>query len=391
MLSAFIPSNRHWAMAAMSMFAAFTTPAQAGFYDQTNLVSNISGLATITDPTLVNPWGFSHSATSPFWISDQGTNSSTLYTVTGPTAVAKVPINAPSGLVGIPTIAGVPNGPTGQVSNSNSATFLLGSSNARFIFADLNGSIAAWNGGANATIKYSNPPGTTAALFTGLAINQAQTLLYAANSAVGGGIQVFDSTFAATSLGANAFATPAAISQMGFVTFNVQDLNGKVYVTYAPAGRTAQTGATSGQGAVAVFDEAGNLLQVYTGPEFAAPWGVALAPSTFGMYGGDLLVGNFSFNESEINAIDPVTGALMGTITIDTDGHGPGGLWQIGFGTGVGNGDPNTLYFTDGIDGERNGLFGALTVPEPFTLSVFGAGLAGVMALRRRRSRETAS
>jgi len=164
-----------------------------------------------------------------------------------------------------------------------------------------------------------------------------------------------------------------------------------VYVTYAPAGRTAQTQATGGQGAVAVFTEAGALVTTYLNSELAAPWGVALAPSTFGAFGGALLVGNFSFKESEINAFDPATGNFLGSIPIDIDGQAPGGLWQIGFGTGGSNGDPNTLYFTDGINGEADGLFGAITVPEPFTLSLFGTGLAGAVALRRRRAKKEAS
>ena len=158
MLSVFVAPKRYWAMAAPWVLAAFITPAQAGLYNQTNLVSDISGLATITDPQLINPWGFSHSATSPFWISNQGMNSSTLYAVTGPTTVTKTVINAPSGFVGIPTIPGGPNGPTGQVSNGNTSSFVLANNqNARFIFADLNGTISAWNGGASSTIKATVP------------------------------------------------------------------------------------------------------------------------------------------------------------------------------------------------------------------------------------------
>jgi len=142
---------------------------------------------------------------------------------------------------------------------------------------------------------------------------------------------------------------------------------------------------------VAVFTEAGALVTTYLNNELAAPWGVALAPSTFGPFGGALLVGNFSFKESEINAFDPVSGNFLGTIAIDTGGQAPGGLWQIGFGGGGSNGDPNTLYFNDGINSETGGLFAAVTLPEPFTLSLFGTGLAGAVALRRRRAKKEAS
>jgi uncharacterized protein (TIGR03118 family) len=376
-----IKSHRNWLFGA-ALASAAPVSAEAGPYLQTNLVSDISGLATITDPRLINPWGFSHSATSPFWISNQGNNSSTLYAVTGQTNVAKVNI-PPNGFVAIPTTASGPQGPTAQVNNGNTSSFAVGNggngNSARFIFANLNGTISAWNGGATAFAQAT----VTGGPVTALTINQAQTQLYTANA---GGIQVFNSAFSPLGLVPGAFATPPAIAALGLVTFNVKDIKGEVYVTYAPAGLAAQRAATGGQGAVAVFDESGNLLRTLTDTNLAAPWGLALAPSTFGIFSNALLVGNFSFAESEINAFDSITGAFLGTLAIDTGIATAGGLWEIGFGNGGNNGDPNTLYFTDGINGERNGLFGAITfVPEPFTLSLFGAGLAGMMVVRRRR------
>ena len=124
-----------------------------------------------------------------------------------------------------------------------------------------------------------------------------------------------------------------------------------------------------------MFDENGGSLQrLVTGGQLAAPWGIALAPAGFGQFGGDLLVGNFSFVASEINAFDPVTGAFQGTIPIDVGiGNTPGGLWALIFGSGAGNGgDANTLYFNDGINGELNGLFAALQVPEPSSMALLG-------------------
>jgi uncharacterized protein (TIGR03118 family) len=367
-----------WGLAASTVLA---TP-----FVQTDLVSDISGLAAITDPSLINPWGLAHSSTSPFWISDQGTNVATLYAVTGSTNVTKTVINPPSGFVSIPTTASGPQGPTGQINNTNTASFQLTpgtpSTSARFIFANLNGTISGWAGGPASSVQVTTP----GAVYTGLAINQAQTRLYAANDAGTGGINVFDSSFAPVSL-PGAFLDPNLPA--GFVPFNVQDIGGKVYVTYAPAGHAAQAAATPGTGIVDIFDENGVFQQrVITGSQLAAPWGITLAPAGFGPFGGDLLVGNFSYVDSEINAFDPINGAYLGTIPIDVgNGNTPGGLWSLNFGIGGNNGSPTTLYFTDGLDGETHGLFAAIApVPEPGTLALLAAGIWSLWVPRRRRS-----
>lgn len=388
MLPVFSRSLPSGAMLAVLLLTA--APAYAAKITQTNLVSNVAGLAAITDADLINPWGFSHSGTSPFWVSNQGTGTSTLYNVTGPTGttVTKNNINSPSGHVLIPTTAGGPQGPTGQVFNPNATGFLVGNggngAKSNFIFANLNGTISAWNGGTSSFIQATVP----GAIYTSLAINQASTQIYAANAATGA-IDVFNSGFGQVVVGAGAFATPPAISALGLAPFNTQDIGGKLYVTYAPVGLTAQRNAIGGQGAVAVFDETtGVLLNTIINGELASPWGIAIAPAGFGNFGNALLVGNFSFLESEINAFDSVTGAFLGSIAIDTGSATPGGLWQIGFGTGGNNGNPNTLYFTDGINGETGGLFGAITaVPEPATVALFSMGLMGLglMVARRRK------
>jgi uncharacterized protein (TIGR03118 family) len=351
--------------------------AEADFI-QTNLVSDIQGLATITDSNLVNPWGISHSATSPFWVSNQRTSTSTLYAVTANNDVTKVnPTGAPSGFVAIPPGGVGAVGPTGQVNNSNTASFQLTpgdpTTSARFIFANLNGTISAWNGGPAASIQVTTP----GALYTGLAINRAQTQLYAANGAgPGGSVDVFNSSFAKV----GTIATPAAISALNLVPFNVQTLsNGNLAVTYAPVGVAAQRMAASGAGAVAIFNESGTLVQTILGGQLAAPWGITLAPASFGPASGDLLVGNFSFLHSEINVFD-ASGNFLFTIPIDVGVNNgvpntPGGLWALGFGTGGSNGSPNTLFFTDGINGEAHGLFGAINVPAP----IVGAGLPGLI------------
>jgi uncharacterized protein (TIGR03118 family) len=362
------------AIGALTLSALQTQGDDLGkHFTQTNLVSDIPGLAKITDPQLVNPWGVSHSPTSPFWISNQRQNTATLYAVIGETNVTKAAPAGTDGNIEIPTTASGPQGPTGQVNNTNPSSFPVAhddGQSARFIFANLNGTISAWDGGPKAFVQNSGADGT---VYTGLAINQAQTRLYAANTSLGR-IDVFDSNFAALDLGPNAFRDPSL--PPGLVPFNVRDIDGNVYVVYAPAGRAAQIKAPKGAGAVAVFDEDGNFIkEVVVGSRLAAPWGITFAPPSFGRFSNHLLVGNFSFLHSEINAFDPTNGKLRGTIPIKTGGHretaahedrgdedrsGAGGLWTIDFGVGGNNGSPDVLYFTDGINGEANGLFGAI-------------------------------
>jgi uncharacterized protein (TIGR03118 family) len=378
-------------MATATAFAALCAGAgvanAADGFTQNNLVSNMAGLATTTDSSLVNPWGVSFANGSPVWISDQGTQTSPLFSVTGSTGVG----NAPLFTVNIPPAGAA--GPTGQVANAMGMGFNVNDGGngapANFIFANLNGSISAWNGNPVLTQAFTQTT-VTGASFTGLAINKADTELFAANTAGAGGIDVFNNAFQQISLGANAFATPTAVMAAGLVPFNVTDLGGNVFVTYAPSGHAAQTAAVAGQGAVAEFSESGALENMKVGGQLASPWGVALAPMSFGKLGGDLLVGNFAFGDSVINAFNPTTMAFEGSIDVDVGaGNTPGGLWSLVFGGGGMDGDPNTLFFTDGINGETGGLFGSLTaVPEPSTWAMMLLGFGGLVffGARRRRS-----
>jgi uncharacterized protein (TIGR03118 family) len=344
------------AIGALTLSALQT---QGADFTQTNLVSDISGLAVITDPQLKNPWGVAHSPTSPFWASNQKTSTATLYAVTGETTVSKVNINPPTGFVKIPTTASGPQGPTGQVNNTNTDSFPVGHGGdgkfAHFIFANLNGTISAWDTGPTAFVQASGPTGT---VYTGLAINLAQTRLYAANTSLGR-VDVFDQNFFAVSLDPDAFIDPSLPT--GLVPFNVRDIGGNIYVTYAPAGVANMRQATLGAGVVAIFDEDGKFIrELVSGSRLAAPWGIAIAPPGFRRFSNDVLVGNFSFLHSEINAFIPSNGKLHGTIPINTGGQQAGGLWAIDFGVGGNNGSPDVLYFADGINGEANGLFGAI-------------------------------
>jgi uncharacterized protein (TIGR03118 family) len=348
-------------------------PSQNG-YVQMNLVSDLaSENAQITDPNLKNPWGISESASGPFSISDQNTNVSTQYTVTA-AGVSQVP-----GTIAIPTTPAGPQGPTGQVFNDTSS-FLVNGAPATTIFASLNGTISAWNSstGTKAQMVVTSHG---AAAYTGLDMgnNASGDFLFAANPKQGR-IDVYNDSFALQNLGPNAFVDPSLPA--GLVPFNVDNINGVLYVTYAAAGPpAARNSAPEGVGAVAAFDTSGKFIkQVTSGGKLASPWGITLALSTFGQFGGDLLVGNFSYQAGEINAFDPVSGAYQGTLADENDNTllaGSQGLWYLTFGNGGNGGLADTLYFTAGLNAETDGLFGAI-IPTPENGNSHGSNGPGV-------------
>jgi uncharacterized protein (TIGR03118 family) len=354
------------AMAALLLLATSTVTV-AG-YVQTNLVTDNQSItpANNTDPHLINPWGISFANTSPFWVSNQGgspgpaTQTASLYNGAGvpQSLVVTIP---PSGNFG----------PTGQVSNNTSGFVLSDGSPALFIFANLNGSISAWNGGLGTTAEV--PLGaqpTPGASFTGLAL--ANGLLYAADKG-NGTIDVFNSNFVRSSI----LTDP---NLPGLVPYNIQLLSdGRLYVTF-------ENKSNPNQGAIEILNSNGTFqtLVPSTDSHLKEPWGVALAPSTFGIFGGDLLVGN-KF-DGTINAYNPTTGAFVGTLT-DANGNpivNPG-LWGLAFRSATSGFDPNTLYFAAGVtfvpgglgnDIYAHGLFGAITVvPEPSSVILFALGM----------------
>jgi len=362
--------------------SVFTVTAHAAFI-QTNLVSDIPGLATITDPNLKNPWGLFHTPTSPWWVDDQGANVATLYNTPAGGTVTKNAL-----VVTMPGTTGA-HGPTGGVFNS-SPSFIVNNSPASFIFANLNGTIDAWNNIPTGNTTAAAMASVTGASYTGLTLitNGSGPFLLAANN-VQNKIDVFNQTssnaaFQLTNLAGN-FTDPNLPN--GFVPFNVQVIGNNVYVTYALAGRPNALAAPGGQGFIGVFDLNGTFLREIGDSHLASPWGITLAPAGFGPFGGDLLVGNFSTVLSEINAFDPITGAFQGTIPINTGGNAPGGLWSLAFGNGGNNGDPNTLFFTDGLNTEGDGLFGSIraTAPEPGTLALLAAVVISGFGVQRRK------
>jgi uncharacterized protein (TIGR03118 family) len=328
----------------------------ADSFAQTNLVSDVTGLAATTDHNLKNPWGMSFSATSPFWVSNQVSGYATLYDGAGTIIplVVRVPGGAP------------PTRPTGQVFNGTTSFALLGVGATHFIFAT-NGAIDGWSSGTTAVQVVSTP----GAVYTGLALASSggSNYLYAADST--GQIRVFNSSYQPITLTGN-FTDPHAVA--GFVPFNIQLIGSSLYVTSARL--TAQGAALPG-GYVDVFNTDGAFQQrVATGGPLDAPWGIIVAPSSFGNFGDDLLVGNFG--NGEINAFNPITGAFEGTL----DGINGlplvnDNLWALDFRTVGANIDPNALYFTAGIDDHRDGLFGSITppIPEPATFILVGLGV----------------
>ncbi|MGH9881327.1 MAG: TIGR03118 family protein, partial [Pyrinomonadaceae bacterium] len=328
-------------------------------YIQTNLVSDIPGLATTQDPNLVNPWGLARSQGSPWWVANNGTGTSTLYNGLG----QRFPVGTPL-VVTIPGAVG-PGVPTGTVFNGSSDFQLTPNNPARFIFVGEDGTISGWNPAVNPTnavIKVTSPFGT--AIYKGVTLAQRNgaNFLYVANF-LSGKVDVFDGNFAPVALPATAFTDPSI--PPGFAPFNVQNINGDVYVMFAMQDEAGEDEvAGPGLGFVDKFDANGVLLlQLNSGRWMNAPWGIALAPSNFGKESGRLLVGQFG--SGEIATFDDVHGNFHGLLR-GRVGHPLAieGLWAIAFGNNGTAGLSNELFFTAGIQNEDHGLFGKIT-PAP--------------------------
>ena len=329
-----------------------------GFYLQTNLVSDLAGVAQFTDRDLVNPWGLVHGPATPWWVADNGTGVSTLYTGQG----VKVPLT-----VTVPVPAGSPAGttaaPTGVIFNGNGGFNVSEngkSFSSLFIFDTEDGTISGWNPNfvdrTHAVLAVDRSNVGKGAVYKGLAIgsNASGTFIFATNFRFGR-VEMFDSNFNLV----GSF-TDHRLPQ-SFAPFGIQNIGGNLYVTFAKRnGAKHDDVAGPGNGFVDVFDTSGNLIRrLIARGSLNSPWGLALAPANFGQFSNDLLVGNFG--DGHINVFDPNTGAALGSL--QNNGGAPiqnDGLWSLQFGNGAAAGATNELFFTAGIDGEAHGLFGKI-------------------------------
>jgi uncharacterized protein (TIGR03118 family) len=340
--------------------------AAAQAYKVTNIVSDGSVPAQTMDANFINPWAMSTSGT--WWISAQGTGYN--YIV------------APAGTIGgkviVPSATNQANAgfPAGSVTTGGATGMILANgTKASFIFSTLDGTISGWNSKVGATnavpaticqiVVNNNAAGAS---YPGLAILNTSTRSYvlAANFGTGNTIEVYDDTFKATKL-AGSFTDPSLPA--GYGPFAVHVLGSQVWVSYAQRTATAPFTAVPGRGngIVSVFDNAGNFVaRAVTGGNLNAPWGVAFAPASFGIFSNDLLIGNFA--DGMINVYDPTSYAYLGQL-VDNTGKPLvyGALWELltggttVTGGGASGGDKSTVYFTAGLANQAHGLLGAIT------------------------------
>jgi len=331
------------------------TVAAASAYAQHNLVSDLPGLADHQDSNLANPWAIAFSPSGPFWINDNHSGFSTVYNTDG--SLVSLVVSVPSA-----TGTNVPGAPTGIVFNSGTHFEVAPGLPARFIFASEDGILSGWNSGSIAVTKVDHSSQGT--VYKGLAVasRNGASFLYATDFSHGR-VDVYDQNFAPV-VSPGAFIDAKIPS--GYAPFGIRNVGGQIYVTYALQDDVKHDDvAGPGHGFVNIFDTAGQFIRrlVSAGP-LNSPWGLALAPSGFGQFSGDLLVGNFG--DGTIQAFDPASGTHLGAIS---DGQSQPiiieGLWDIAFGNGVRGGDAGRLYFVAGISGgsalEDHGLFGSIS------------------------------
>ena len=397
-----LSTGRTWKFLPVLGLSLFLLPAvtQAQHYKQTNLVSDIMGMAPITDPNLKNPWGITRSAGSPWWTGNNNSGTSSLYNGTGgPLNIFTEAGGVAGNFVIVPPPGFAPGAsatPTGVVFNGSAADFHMSKSTppglqAVFIFVTEDGTISGWNPGANLAagakppsinavlqVDNSEKGGPNGAVYKGAtsALLNGQHYLYVTNFRKGR-VEVYDTNFMRVHLGDDAFDPDgdgdhdhdhdrddrgAEHIPRGFAPFNIQNIGGSLFVTYAkqdPARHDDVAGA--GLGFVEIFSPAGKHIgHLEHGSWLNSPWGVVWTTRDFGAFANAILVGNFG--SGQIAAFNGFTHKFMGFVknaddsimTID-------GLWSITFGNDANAGLANTLYFTAGPNGEQDGLFGTIT------------------------------
>jgi len=360
-------------IAAAAMLSFTSISAWAVSFTQTNLVTDdqTANAAQITDPGLKNAWGMSFGPTTPLWVSANGSGTANLYSVDpGTQATTKQGLT-----VSIPGDGSV----TGQVFNSNASSF----NGDRFLFVSEDGTVSGWRPALGTAAEALVASAT--ANYKGAAIGSVSgnDYLYTANFKTGM-IDAYKGNVAAPSL-SGSFIDPTLPS--GYAPFNVQSLNGSLYVAYALRDNaTLDEVKGAGLGYVDKFSLSGDFQgRIASGGTLNAPWGMAIAPSSFGAMAGDLLVGNFG--DGHINIYDPTSHAFLGQV-LDANNQPVviDGLWAISPGNDGSGGSSHLLYFTAGPNDEAHGLFGVLVpVPEPSEYAMMLAGLGLLMLATRRR------
>lgn len=352
-------------------------------YKQTNLVSDISGMAPLTDPNLKNPWGITRSSTSPWWVANNNSGTSTLYTGAG----AAIPING-TGFVTVPPPAFEPtaiSAPTGIVFNGSATDFLVtpGGPGAHFIFDTEDGTISAWAGGVSATLEVDNSDNGSAngAVYKGATSGEinGNKYLYVTNFR-SGRVEIYDTNFKRVHFGDDAFKATGDCDRddhgdrdghhdcddnripEGFAPFNIQNIGDTLFVTYAKqdAPRHDPVGG-AGFGYVNLFTLQGKLIgHLQHGDWMNAPWGVVWTTRDFGTFSNSILVGNF--RSGWIAAFDGFTYKFKGFVeNPDNSLMFIDGIWSLTFGNDGSAGPANTLFFSAGINDENDGLFGTIT------------------------------
>jgi uncharacterized protein (TIGR03118 family) len=357
MLAIAVPAALAVAVAAPA--ASARTHGPDNEFRQTNLVSDLTTVgAQIVDPNLKNPWGLAFGPTTPLWVADNGTSVATLYGVSpGGATATQVPL--------VVTLPPMDSSPTGQVFNPTDGFKIkstAGKAPALFIFSSEGGQIIAWspvadppvNGKSTAQVKFSS----RSAVFKGLTIASTRfgTFLYATDFH-NGRVDVFNSRFHLVHL-------PGAFRDrhlpQGYAPFGIRAINGLIYVTYAKQDADRHDDvAGSGHGFIDVFTPSGFMLErLVSRGALNSPWGLEVAPRGFGPFSGKLLVGNFG--NGRIHAYSLFSGRFDGTLR--TEHHKPitiDGLWALQVGTAT-TGGTGTLLFSAGLNGEADGLVGAL-------------------------------